>query len=639
MPHLLNHISLPTDLRLIGRNELKFLCEELRAEVISTVAQTGGHLGASLGVVELTVALHYVFNTPHDLIVWDIGHQSYPHKILTGRKDRMHSLRKPGGLSGFTKRTESNYDCWGAGHCSTSISAAIGMATGLKHNNEDKKVIAVIGDGALSAGMAYEALNNAACLDHNLIIILNDNEMSISPAVGAMSKYLTKLFFSKPLLKARIFAKKSLNLLPHNLANAMRHAFRKTKSTMLGGNFFEELGMIYIGPLDGHNIEDLVSILTKIKNDIKGKPIVMHVKTEKGKGFASTDETGEKYHAVNTFDILTKKPMTLGTVNPSYSKIFGTTLTNLAHKDKQIVAITAAMPSGTGLSIFAKTHPERFYDVGIAEQHAVTFAAGLACQGLKPFVAIYSTFLQRAYDQVVHDVAIQNLPVRFIIDRAGLVGPDGATHAGSFDIAYLAAVPNMVIMSPSCDQELVNMIATAAHYDLGPIALRFPRKSSMHNEIPLVQKIIEIGQANIISHGNNGIAILSLGNRLDAALQANTILAQRGINLTIVDMRFAKPIDHKLLSELAQNHQLFITIEEGSIGGMSAQVFDYMQQAHINHVSLKSLYFKDEFLDQGIYDTMNQLAGVGTDDLIKVVIEFLTHINSTNSPAKALEFA
>jgi 1-deoxy-D-xylulose-5-phosphate synthase len=419
----------------------------------------------------------------------------------------------------------------------------------------------------------------------------------------------------------------------------MRHAFRKTKSTMLGGNFFEELGMIYIGPLDGHNIEDLVSILTKIKNDIKGKPIVMHVKTEKGKGFASTDETGEKYHAVNTFDILTKKPMTLGTVNPSYSKIFGTTLTNLAHKDKQIVAITAAMPSGTGLSIFAKTHPERFYDVGIAEQHAVTFAAGLACQGLKPFVAIYSTFLQRAYDQVVHDVAIQNLPVRFIIDRAGLVGPDGATHAGSFDIAYLAAVPNMVIMSPSCDQELVNMIATAAHYDLGPIALRFPRKSSMHNEIPLVQKIIEIGQANIISHGNNGIAILSLGNRLDAALQANTILAQRGINLTIVDMRFAKPIDHKLLSELAQNHQLFITIEEGSIGGMSAQVFDYMQQAHINHVSLKSLYFKDEFLDQGIYDTMNQLAGVGTDDLIKVVIEFLTHINSTNSPAKALEFA
>jgi 1-deoxy-D-xylulose-5-phosphate synthase len=636
MSKLLDEIDLPQDLRKIDIKDLSLLCNELRDEVISIVSQTGGHLGASLGVIELTVALHYVFDTPNDLLVWDIGHQSYPHKILTGRKNKMHTLRKPGGISGFTKKSESIYDCWGAGHCSTSISAAVGMATALKYKGNHQKVIGVIGDGALSAGMAYEALNNASKLDQNLIIILNDNEMSISPAVGAMSHYLTKLFFSRPLLRARDFAKKSLNLLPKTVGNIIKKTLKHTKGAVLGGNFFEELGMNYIGPIDGHNIEDLVTIFNKVKNEINGKPILIHIKTEKGKGFSSIDTSGEKYHAINTFDLITKKQLVNTNSNPTYSKIFGSTLSQLADEDSKIIAITAAMCSGTGLVDFQKKHPDRLYDVGIAEQHAVTFAAGLACQGMKPFVAIYSTFLQRAYDQVIHDVAIQNLPVRFIIDRAGQVGADGATHAGSFDLTYLATVPNMVIMAPSNDLELVNMIATAALYEEGPIAVRFPRSSSKSSIIPAISQTLEIGKGEVITHGNM-VAILSLGTRLSSAIKAQETLAKLGINPTIVNMRFAKPIDLQLVLALCKTHQLFITIEEGSIGGFSAQVFDCLQKANINNVLLKSLYFSDQFLDQGTYDEMNRIAGVETDDIIKIVTEFLKVSNAEKS--KTLELA
>lgn len=629
MPNLLDQIALPRDLKKINLESLTLLCQELREEIINVVSQTGGHLGASLGVIELTVALHYVFDTPHDLLVWDIGHQSYPHKVLTGRRNQMHTLRKPGGISGFTKKSESIYDCWGAGHCSTSISAAIGMASALKHKGTPQKVIAVIGDGALSAGMAYEALNNASSLDHNLIIVLNDNEMSISPAVGAMSHYLTKLFFSKPLLKARNLAKQSLNILPSAIGNIVKKTFKKTKGVVLGGNFFEELGMTYIGPIDGHNIEDLITICRKVKSDIKGKPILIHIKTEKGKGFEAIDTSGEKHHAINTFDLITKKPMAAANSNPSYSKIFGSTLSRLAEQDPKILAITAAMRSGTGLIDFAKQHPDRFYDVGIAEQHAVTFAAGLACQGMRPFVAIYSTFLQRAYDQVIHDVAIQNLPVRFIIDRAGLVGADGSTHAGSFDLTYLATVPNLILMAPHNEEELVNMIATAATYDFGPVAIRFPRNLSKNSAIPAVSKILEIGKGEILEKGQT-VAILALGTRLEAAYKARETLSKCGIFPTIVNMRFAKPIDSQLIITLCRDHQLLITVEEGSIGGFSSQVFDCLQKANINNTALKSLYFTDQFLEQGSYEEMNRLAGVESDDILNIIREFF----QINNPDK-----
>jgi len=622
MIDFLNKISSPQELRELAATDLHTLCEELKNKVIESVSKTGGHLGASLGVIELTVAVHYVFDTPSDLLVWDIGHQSYPHKILTGRKDQMHSLRKAGGISGFTKRSESIYDCWGAGHCSTSLSAAIGMACALKHKGEERKVLAVIGDGALTAGMAYEALNNAATLDQNLIIILNDNEMSISPAVGSMSKYLTKLFFSKPLLKARNFAKKSLSLLPTPLSNLIKKSLTNTKGMMLGSNFFEELGMMYIGPIDGHNIEDLVAILTKVKNEIKGKPILLHIKTEKGRGFIVADKSGEKHHAINIFDLATKTPVAAASSCPTFSKIFGHTLSSIADGDDKIIAITAAMASGTGLTEFEKNHPSRFYDVGIAEQHAVTFAAGLACQGLKPFVAIYSTFLQRAYDQVVHDVAIQNLPVRFILDRAGHVGADGATHAGSFDLTYLATLPNMVIMAPSSDQELVNMIAFAANYDAGPIAIRFPRASSKNTQIPQITENIELGKGKIINSGST-IAIFSLGTRLNSAMKAQVEVSKLGLNITVVDMKFAKPIDEQLIMKVCASHQLLITIEEGSIGGFSAQIFDLIQKNNIKNIELKSLYFKDLFIEQNTYDEMNKISGVEAEDIIRVAREFI----------------
>ena len=622
MTDFLNKISSPQDLKKIAQDDLGLLCEELREKVIELVSKTGGHLGANLGVVELSVALHYVFDTPNDLLVWDIGHQSYSHKILTGRKDRMHSLRKAGGISGFTKISESMYDCWGAGHCSTSISAAIGMATALNMSGSKRKTLAVIGDGALSAGMAYEALNNTSHLNQNLIIILNDNEMSISPAVGSMSKYLTKLFFSRPLLRARNLAKKSLNLLPEPLSNLIKKSFMSTKGLVLGSNFFEELGLRYIGPIDGHNIDDLVEFLTKAKNDLNGRPILLHVKTEKGKGFSAIDKSGEKHHAINTFDLLTKKPLAAANSHPTFSKIFGHSLSKIAASDDKIIAITAAMASGTGLVEFEQNHPERFYDVGIAEQHAVTFAAGLACQGLKPFVAIYSTFLQRAYDQVVHDVAVQNLPVRFILDRAGHVGADGATHAGSFDITYLATLPNMVVMAPSGAEELVNMIAFAADYNDGPIALRFPRATAKNSEIPQISEQLAIGTAKVINLGNT-IAVLSLGTRLEAALKAREELAKLGINLTVIDMRFAKPIDHRQIEQICTNHQLIITIEEGSIGGFSAQVFDLIQKKNIENVELKSLYFTDSFIDQNTYDEMNKISGVEAEDIIRLTQEFV----------------
>jgi len=635
MSDILKKVNSPNDLRSLSLSDLLSFCDELRAETISIVSRTGGHLGAGLGVIELTTALHYVFDTPNDLLVWDIGHQAYPHKILTGRKDMMLTLRKAAGISGFAKRSESIYDCWGAGHCSTSVSAAIGMAHGLKHQSKQQKVIAVIGDGALSAGMAYEALNNAAALDHNLIVILNDNEMSISPAVGSMSKYLTKLFFSKPLLRARDFARSSLSLLPDQISRLIKKSVRSTKDMLMGGNFFEELGFLYIGPIDGHDINNLVSIFEKTKNNIKGKPILIHVKTEKGKGCNLDDAVGEKHHAVNMFDLATKKQIIPSISFPTYSKIFGSNICKLAETDPSIIAITAAMASGTGLIEFQKKFPDRFYDVGIAEQHAVTFAAGLACQGLKPFVAIYSTFLQRAYDQVIHDVALQNLPVRFILDRAGHVGADGATHAGSFDITYLSSLPNMVVMAPSTDQELANMISTAADYDAGPIAIRFPRGSSQNAAIPQANEKITIGKAKLIAKGST-IAVLSIGTRLEAAMRARNELAKLGINITVIDMRFAKPIDHELLLSICQTHELLITIEEGSIGGFAAHVFDFIQKNNID-IELKSLYFKDQFIDQNSYEEMNRISGVESEDIIRLTNHHIESAKLQQQQSKKLE--
>ncbi len=611
-------------LRALDVSELNDIAQELRTITIDTVSQTGGHLGAGLGVVELTVALHYVFETPKDLIVWDIGHQTYPHKILTDRYNKINTLRKPGGISGFTKRIESIYDCWGAGHCSTSISAAVGMAEAIRLKGENKKVIAIIGDGALSAGMAYEALNNASILKNNLIVILNDNEMSISPAVGGMSNYLSKLIYSKPLLKARNFLKSSLFFMPKSFKALAKMAIKNIKSITnnLSGNFFEEIGFIYVGPIDGHNIEDLVSILTSVKENINDKPVLIHIKTEKGKGFISNDSSEEKYHAVSKFDLTTKKQISPNITFPTYSKIFGNSLCREASKDEKIIAITAAMTSGTGLTEFKKQFPKRFYDVGIAEQHAVTFAAGLACEDFKPFVAIYSTFLQRAYDQVVHDVAIQNLPVRFIIDRAGHVGADGPTHAGSFDLAYLCALPNMVVMAPSNETELANMVTTAAKYNDGPIAIRFPRASAGHENYPDSSHILEIGKANIVNLGAD-IAILSLGTRLDSAVKAKKLLAKIGINITVADARFAKPIDTELVTQLCMTHQLIITIEEGSIGGFSSQVVDFVQKNNYDHkTTIRSLHFPDEFIEQNSYEEMNRLSGIEAEDIVKIVMQF-----------------
>ncbi|MBL0319571.1 MAG: 1-deoxy-D-xylulose-5-phosphate synthase [Alphaproteobacteria bacterium] len=623
-PKLLDKIQDPQDFRGFNLQQLEQLSQEVRDAVIESVSSTGGHLGAGLGVVELTVALHYVFNTPKDKLIWDVGHQTYPHKILTGRKERMHTLRKEGGLSGFTKRAESIYDPFGAGHSSTSISAALGMAVARDHNQEEFEVIAVIGDGAMSAGMAYEAMNNAGAINSRMIVVLNDNDMSIAPPVGAMSHYLSRLISSRPYLNLRTMAKYMVSHLPKPIEKVAKSAEKYARNFATGGNFFEEMGFYYVGPIDGHDIHHLLPILKNIRDDRSIKhPILIHVVTEKGKGFHSPEASKEKYHAVNTFDLQTKMQNKTSRGVPSYTQVFADSLVMEASYDSKIVAITAAMPSGTGLDKFAKTFPDRMFDVGIAEQHAVTFAAGLACEGMKPFCAIYSTFLQRAYDQVVHDVAIQNLPVRFAIDRAGLVGADGPTHAGSFDITYLATLPNMVVMAPSDEVELRHMVATAVAYDQGPIAFRYPRGEGIGLELPPRGEILEIGKGRILREGSD-IAILSLGTRLEDAVVAAAHLEQLGLSITVADARFAKPLDEALILNLYEHHRMLLMVEEGSIGGFGSHVLDFLsQRTGLNEGKIiRSLHLPDTFIDQASQATMLEQSHLGSKGIVAEILQY-----------------
>jgi 1-deoxy-D-xylulose-5-phosphate synthase len=612
---LLHKINTPEDLRKLDLLHLPQLCDELRNETIEVVSYTGGHLGAGLGVIELTVALHYVFNTPKDKLVWDIGHQAYPHKILTKRRKKMLTLRQPGGISGFTRRQESEYDTFIGGHGGTSISSGLGMVMAREINQEDHEVIAVIGDGSMTAGMAYEAMNNAGSLGKRFILILNDNKMSIAPAVGALSTYLTKLISSKPYLSFREKSKKILNCLPPLFKKIMKKFERNTKDLINDGNFFEEMGFYYLGPINGHNVEELVHILENIKNDKSlNKPILLHVITEKGKGFTSEKICQEKYHAVAKFDLTTKEQQKSKPMAPSYTEVFAKTLIKLAEKNAKIVAITAAMPSGTGLNHFAKVFPERMFDVGMAEQHAVTFAAGLACEGVIPFVAIYSTFLQRAYDQVINDVALQKLPVRFIIDRAGYVGADGPTHAGSFDLAYLCALPNFVVMCPSDETELSLMLKTAESIDDVPSAVRFPRGEGTGAVSPDKLKALPIGKGRVIQQGKK-IAILSLGTRLKAALEAaKTMKEQYNLDITIIDARFAKPLDSELILDMAGKHEFLITLEEGSIGGFSAHVNDLLLNKNIH---IKNLFYPDVFIEQNTQDAMHEQANLDAESIFR----------------------
>ncbi len=622
-PKLLDKIQEPKDFRGFNVQQLDQLAQEVREAVIESVSSTGGHLGAGLGVVELTVALHYVFNTPRDKIIWDVGHQSYPHKILTGRKSQMHTLRKEGGLAGFTKRSESIYDPFGAGHSSTSISAGLGMAVARDQNGDDFEVIAIIGDGAMSAGMAYEAMNNAGAINSRMIVILNDNDMSIAPPVGAMSNYLSRLISSRPYLNLRTMAKSMIRHLPRPLEKAAKSAEKYARNFANGGNFFEEMGFYYVGPIDGHNIHHLLPILKNIRDDRSIEhPILIHVVTEKGKGFKSPEASKEKYHAVNSFDLQTKLQTKNKASTPTYTQVFAQSLIDEAAKDTRIIAITAAMPSGTGLDKFASKFPDRMFDVGIAEQHAVTFAAGLACEGLKPFCAIYSTFLQRAYDQVVHDVAIQNLPVRFAIDRAGLVGADGPTHAGSFDITYLATLPNMVVMAPSDEVELCHMVATAAAYDSGPIAFRYPRGEGRGLELPAQGEKLEIGKGRIVQKGSD-VAILSLGTRLSEALKAAEEFEQSHVRITVADARFVKPLDEALILSLYREHRMLIIVEDGSIGGFSSHVMDLLaQKTSLSEGKIiRTLHLPDSFIDHASQTVMLEQSHLNAKGIVAEILQ------------------
>ncbi|MEK6733950.1 MAG: 1-deoxy-D-xylulose-5-phosphate synthase [Pseudomonadota bacterium] len=612
---ILHNIHYPSDLRKLKKTKLEGLCNELRQETIEIVSKTGGHLGAGLGVIELTVAIHYVFNTPKDKLIWDIGHQAYPHKILTGRREKMLSLRQPGGISGFTKRLESEYDSFIGGHGGTAVSSALGMALARDHNQEKHEVITVIGDGSMSAGMAYEAMNNAGNQKSRLIVILNDNKMSISPAVGALTTYLAKLISSKQYLSFRNSSKKILNLLPNCFKKIFKKFERNTKDLINDGNFFEEMGFYYLGPINGHNIEELVLILENIKNDHSiTKPILLHVITEKGKGFISSKNCSEKYHAVAKFDLDTK--IQEKSSIPTYTEIFAENLIKIAKEDKQVFAITAAMPSGTGLDKFAKHFPERMFDVGMAEQHAVTFAAGLACEGIKPFVAIYSTFLQRAYDQVINDVALQKLPVRFIIDRAGFVGADGPTHCGAFDITYLCALPNFIVMCPSNEVELILMMYTAHHINDAPCSIRFPRGQALSAQHPKKFSHLPIGKGKLIRKGER-VAIISLGTKLNEATKAADLFKQKyGYDITIFDSRFAKPIDKKAILEIAKEHEIIITIEEGAIGGFSSQVNNILLPTKIK---IKNLFYPDIFMDQDTQEAMNNQANLNSSKILKII--------------------
>jgi 1-deoxy-D-xylulose-5-phosphate synthase len=620
MSKLLEQINYPADLRNLKKDQLIQVSKELREELINVVSETGGHLGAGLGVVELTIAIHYVFNTPKDKLVWDVGHQCYPHKIITGRKNSIKTLRKGGGLSGFTKRSESEYDPFGAAHSSTSISSTLGMTVAKKLSNDNNNVVAVIGDGAMSAGMAYEAMNNAGALRSRLIVILNDNEMSIAKPVGAMSKYLAKLLSGKIYFSLRETVKMITSSFSKRFAERTAKAEDAIRGLVTGGTLFSELGFYYIGPIDGHDINNLVSILENVKNSKHQGPVLIHVITQKGKGYKPAEDSGDKYHGVSKFNVATGEQVKSKTNTPSYTKIFAQTLIKHAEQDTKIVGITGAMPGGTGMDIFEKSFPDRMFDVGIAEQHAVTFAAGLATEGYKPFAAIYSTFLQRAYDQVVHDVAIQSLPVRFAIDRAGLVGADGATHAGSFDITYLSTLPNFVVMAASDEAELVRMVNTAVKINDRPCAFRYPRGNGVGIELPKTSEILEIGKGRITRQGKQA-AILCLGARLDECKKAAEILSSKGIELTIVDARFAKPLDEKLIMEVATSHEAVITIEEGSIGGFGSHVAQLLSNRGVFDKGLKfrSMFLPDLFLDQDTPDAMYKKAGLDCDSIVEKI--------------------
>ena len=618
---LLERVNVPADTREFSAEELKQLADELRDFTVEVVSKTGGHLGASLGVVELTVALHHVFNTPNDRLIWDVSHQAYPHKILTGRRDRMMSLRQGEGLSGFTRRVESEYDPFGAAHSSTSISAGLGMAVARDLAGDDRNVIAVIGDGAMSAGMAYEAMNNAGSMDSKLLVVLNDNDMSIAPAVGAMSAYLSRLISSKPYRSLRHFAREMASKFPRRLEETAKRAEEYARGILTGGTLFEELGFYYIGPIDGHNLDHLLPVLKNIRDSEEGGPILLHIVTEKGHGYDPAVNSADKYHGVSKFDVITGEQVKAPTNAPSYTSVFADALIKEAKKDDKIVGITAAMPSGTGISKFGEIFPDRTFDVGIAEQHAVTFAAGLATEGYRPFAAIYSTFLQRGYDQIVHDVAIQKLPVRFAIDRAGMVGADGATHMGFYDVTYLACLPDFVVMGAADEAELVHMVATAAKIDDRPSAFRYPRGEGVGVDMPEEGVPLEIGKGRVLREGTR-VAVLSFGSRLGEALKAADELAARGYPATVADARFAKPLDHDLIRRLAAEHEVLITIEEGAVGGFASHVMQFLALEGIFDKGLKfrPITFPDLFFDHDKPDLQYENAGLTAANIVATAL-------------------
>ncbi len=639
---LLDQVPTPDELRQLKPEQLRQLSDELRSEMIDAVSTSGGHLGSGLGVVELTVAIHYVFNTPEDKLIWDVGHQCYPHKILTGRRDRIRTLRQGGGLSGFTKRSESEYDPFGAAHSSTSISAALGFALANKMQKKPGRGIAVIGDGAMSAGMAYEAMNNAAQAGNRLVVILNDNDMSIAPPVGGLSAYLARMVSSSEYLGLRSLASRAVKKMSRRLHDTIGKAEEFTRGIVTGGTLFEELGFYYVGPIDGHNLDHLIPVLENVRDTSEG-PVLIHVVTTKGKGYKYAEESADKYHGVPKFDVITGEKSKSAAGPPAYQNVFGDTLSKLAETDDRICAITAAMPSGTGVDRFAKAHPDRTFDVGIAEQHGVTFAAGLAAQGMRPFAAIYSTFLQRAYDQVVHDVAIQNLPVRFAIDRAGLVGADGCTHAGSFDITYLATLPNMVVMAAADEAELAHMTYTAAEYDDGPIAFRYPRGNGVGVSIPETLEKLEIGKGRIVRANKNGgtkVAILSLGARLEEAKKAADQLEAKGLSTTVADMRFAKPLDHDLIAKLMRTHEVVVTIEEGAIGGLGAHVLTYASDEGLTDgdsgaaLKVRTLRLPDTFQDHEDPYKQYDEAGLNAPQIVECVLKALKHNSASVTDAE-----
>ena len=620
---LLDRVAYPAELRKLPPEDLRQFADELRSEVISAVSVTGGHLGAGLGVVELTTAIHYVFDTPTDRLIWDVGHQCYPHKVITGRRDRMRTVRMGGGVSGFTKRSESEYDPFGAGHSSTSISAALGFAIANKLSGKPGKAIAVIGDGAMSAGMAYEAMNNAEAAGNRLVVILNDNDMSIAPPVGGLSHYLARLVSSDSYLSVRHLAQRFARKLPRPLHKAARKVEEYARGMATGGTLFEELGFYYVGPIDGHDLDVLIPVLENVRDAEEG-PMLVHVVTKKGKGYAPAEAAADKYHGVQTFDVVSGVQAKAAPGHPSYTGVFASALVAEAERDPTIVAITAAMPSGTGLDKFEARFPERTFDVGIAEQHAVTFAAGLAAQGMRPFCAIYSTFLQRAYDQVVHDVAIQNLPVRFAMDRAGLVGADGATHAGSFDLAYLCTLPNFVVMAAADEAELTHMVHTMALHDAGPIAVRYPRGNGVGVAIPAPPERLEIGRGRVVREGK-AVAILSLGTRLGEALKAADELEARGLSTTVADLRFAKPLDEALIRKLLTTHEVAVTVEEASIGGLGAHVLTMASDQGLIDAGLKlrTMRMPDVFQDQDKPDKQMAEAGLDAGAIVDTVLRAL----------------